>query len=239
MQRPAPGPAAARAVCTTGLARAGHLHLLRRHQARLCRDARRAGLEPPDPERVAEAVRAVAPDLPRAVRVEVRGGGGPRLVALARPLHPEAPFWRALPLRHPGPGPVPGAKQPDHPGFARALARAARLGCQEALLFDDRGRLVEGARTAVLVRTAAGSLATPPAGRGGVRSLALEVLREALPGIEEADLDEGSLLAAREVVAINAVRGARSLIALGRRRLHVPEGTPLRAAAAALLAGTD
>ncbi len=238
-RREPPGAAAGRAVCTTGLARGGRLHLLRRHQARLQRDARRAGLEPPDPERVAEAVAAIAPGPPRQVRIEVRGGGGPRLVATARPIPPEPPFWRAIPLRHPGGGPVPGAKQPDHPGLARARVRAARLGCEEALLFDERGRLVEGARSAVLVRTAAGGLATPPARRGGVRSLALEVLREGLPEIEERDLDEAALLAAREVVAVNAVRGARSLVALGPHRLKCPDAAPLRARAAALLARGD
>ncbi len=233
-EAPAPGPGPA--VCTTGLARDGRLHLLRRHQARLRRDAPRAGLEPPDPERVADAVRALAPGRARIVRIEVRGGSGPRLVAVARPLSREGPQWRALALPHPGPGPVPGAKRPRHPALERALERAARLGCQEALLFDDRGRLVEGARSAVVVRTAAGTLVTPPAGLGGVRSLALDVLRETWRELGEADLDLADLLAAREVIAVNAVRGARSVVEIRPHRLRLPAGAPLRAAAARILA---
>ena len=44
-------------------------------------------------------------------------------------------------------------------------------------------------------------------------------MREALPGLVEADLEREALLAAREVVAVNAVRDARPLASLDGRPL--------------------
>jgi branched-subunit amino acid aminotransferase/4-amino-4-deoxychorismate lyase len=59
-----------------------------------------------------------------------------------------------------------------------------------------------------------GTLCTPPTERGAVAGIALEVASERLPALRRRDLSRRDLLAARGVAVINAVRGARALVAL-------------------------
>jgi len=210
---------------TTARFEAGRLRFGAPAAARLARDAERLGLPAPDPERalaaLAELGAAAFGDGAGVVRLQASAGAGGalRLVGTARPLGPSPLAWSALvaPFAHEGPAPWAGAKISGHPRIALARAAAAAGGCDEALLFDAAGRLVEGARTSLLAVLADGSLAAPPLARGGVRSVAREALAAALGGLAERDLSRADLAAAREIVALNAVRGAVAIVRLGGR----------------------
>lgn len=134
------------------------------------------------------------------------------LVAQARGLGIEPPAWKAslAPFPHPGPGDHPGAKLSHRPALARARALCGTSGSDEVLLLDSDGHLVEGARSSLIVVDAEGAFATPAARLGGVTSIALAVARarSAAPIASQSHLDRQSLAGARELIALNAVRGA-------------------------------
>lgn len=192
----------------------------RRAAERLARDAAALGLGALDPERaLAELVRLGSYRFGTAagvVRLEARqsAGGALELIGSTRALGPEPRVWSAISAHHDGPHAfAPGAKllRPDVEA-AREAARAA--GADEALLFDARGRLVEGARANLVVVLGDGALATPALAFGAVRGLALDVLRETLPELAEAELTRADWARAREVIAVNSVRGARAIARL-------------------------
>jgi branched-subunit amino acid aminotransferase/4-amino-4-deoxychorismate lyase len=202
----------------------------RRAALRLARDAAALGLGRVDlPHALEEMVRLASYRFgaaPGIVRLEARRGeaGHAALTGQTRALGPDSPTWSAICARHDGPHAIaPGAKleRPDVEA-AREAARSARV--DEALMFDPKGRLVEGARTNVVVAFADGALVTPSASLGGVRGLALDVLREMLPEIAETELRREDLARAAEVIAVNAVRGAKAIALL--------DGEPLGAYAA-------
>jgi branched-subunit amino acid aminotransferase/4-amino-4-deoxychorismate lyase len=85
-----------------------------------------------------------------------------------------------------------------------------------------------------VVLGADGELVTPPAERGAVAGIALEVASERLPALLRRDLSHRGLLAARGAAVINAVRGARALVALDATELGVESGA-LAARLAAVL----
>ena len=58
---------------------------------------------------------------------------------------------------------------------------------------------------------------TPDLSRGGVAGVGLEVLRERSIEIRERDIKTGDLFAARELIAVNAVRGPRPVVTLDGR----------------------
>lgn len=202
--------------------RAGAARFAKRHVRRLERDARALALPAPDPrllERaLGELARAAFPDGEGVVRLQLSQGGDGRLhvVGVPRPLGDDPPTWRAVTAPFPHPGAVlPGGPKLSHRlplALAGDVARAA--GVEEALLFDRAGRVVEGSRSNVLIETADGALHTPPVERGAVAGVALEVVAAGLPGLRRRDLSRRDLRAARGVVALNAVRGARALSAL-------------------------
>ena len=105
---------------------------------------------------------------------------------------------------------------------------ARRAGAQEALLFDGEERLVEGARTNVIVASERGDLLTPPLARGGVAGIARAIALERVPELREGDVAAEDLFGAREVVVVNAVRGARSIATLDGRPIGDPQ-RPLHA----------
>jgi len=187
-----------------------------RQVARLRRDARAIGVGDPDPEHCLRAFR----ELGRAVFDTAQGvirlqasrdaSGGIHLVALARALGPEPAAWRAvsLPFPHPGVAPWRGAKVTSRLLHALGADAVREAGADEGLLFDATDRLVEGTRSNLVAVGPDGVPRVPPAGRGAVAGVALEIAREAVPEIEEADVPRRALGALRELVALNAVRGA-------------------------------
>lgn len=191
-----------------------------RHAERLARDAAALALGTVDPARCLEAFAILGSAAfgsgPGVVRVQVSrdAAGGTRLLAVARELGPRHDAWSAadVGIAHPGPAPWAGAKVTGHLHHVLARERASALGADEALLFDADGRLVEGARTNLVARLADGTLATPPAARGAVAGIALAIVREREPRLVERDLRRDELAAARELVALNAVRGAVAIV---------------------------
>lgn len=219
--------------------RAGAPRFVERHVRRLARDAKALGLPAADPRllrrALGELARAAFAGGEGVVRLQLSrdGGGALHVVGVPRDLGDDPPGWRAVtaPFPHPG-APLAGGPKLTHRllhGLAFDAARSA--GAEEALLFDTAGRLVEGARTNVIALGADGALRTPPAERGAVAGVALEVASERLPALRRRDLSRRDLLAARGVVVINAVRGARALVAL--------DGAELGAEGAALAARLD
>lgn len=202
--------------------RAGAPRFAAQHVRRLERDARALGLSSPDSRilhrALGELARAAFGDGEGVVRLQLSrdGDGALHVVGVPRPLGDDPPTWRAVtaPLPHPG-AVLPGGPKLSHRlplALAGDAARAA--GVDEALLFDRAGRLVEGSRSNVVVEAADGALRTPPAERGAVAGIALEVVASALPELRRRDLSRRDLGAARGVAVLNAVRGARALAAL-------------------------
>jgi branched-subunit amino acid aminotransferase/4-amino-4-deoxychorismate lyase len=218
--------------------RAGAPTFAQRHVRRLERDARALDLPAVDPalllRALTELARAAFGDGDGAVRLQLSrdGEGALHVVGVARELGDDRPAWRAVTAPFPHPGALlAGGPKLTHRLLQALAAEAAREAhADEALLFDASGWLVEGARTNVVALTADGAVCTPPARRGAVAGIALEVATGQLP-IEQRDLSRSDVLAARGVAVLNAVRGARPLVAL--------DGVDLGAESGALAARLD
>ena len=211
--------------------------------ARLVRDAAQLGLGALDPDACIAALERAGQQAfgsaEGVVRLEARRGEGgePRLVVQTRPLGPEPDAWSAIVARavHEGAGPFPGAKRSPWRCIEQARAEIAEARVDEALLFDSAGRLVEGGRASVVVVRADGRALTPPLARGGVRSVAREIALAAHADLVEADVALDELRTARELVALNAVRGARPIVRLDGRPVGAGTSGPLAAALRSLL----
>ncbi len=201
---------------------AGAPRFAARHVERLLRDARALGLPTADPRLLQRAIEELAqsafPGGEGVVRLQLSrdGTGALHVVGVPRGLDGDPREWRAVtaPLPHPGAALAGGPKLTHRLLQALASDAARAVRAEEALLFDRAGYLVEGARTNVVALAAHGELCTPPAERGAVAGIALEVVSERLPALKRRDLSRADLLAARGVAVINAVRGARALVAL-------------------------
>jgi branched-chain amino acid aminotransferase len=158
------------------------------------------------------AASSAEPDAVARVALIRTASGRTRIEAALRALGPSAGTrgWRAIasPHAHRGPHATSGCKHCARAPFDIALEGARAVGADEALLFDAAGFLVEGARSNLCYVSAAGVIATPPLARGAVAGLALAIARERAPEIAERDLARQDLGTLRELVALNAVRGA-------------------------------
>jgi branched-subunit amino acid aminotransferase/4-amino-4-deoxychorismate lyase len=188
---------------------------LERHAHRIERDALRLGLPRPPRSGIEqlclETAQAAFGRGDGIVRVEwaAARGGPARLRATTRPLGPMRASWRTRTshLHHPGPEDRRHTKRIDVEIYDRARREAQAAGVDEVLLCDADGWLVEGGRSSLLVVTVEGDLLTPELALGSVESLGLEIVREATPELREARIDLAALLVARELMAVNAVRG--------------------------------
>jgi branched-subunit amino acid aminotransferase/4-amino-4-deoxychorismate lyase len=215
--------------------------------ARLARDAARLGLGALDADACLAALAGLGAERfgPREgiVRLEASRSaeGGVRIAASARELGPEPGAWEAVvgSAAHGGAGPLAGAKLSGDPRIAGARAEADAAGAQEALLFDAEGRLVEGARTNLVVALAGGRIVTPPRARGCVAGVALEVVRERVAELGEADLSRADVARALEIVATNAVRGAVPIVRLDGRPVGAGAPGPLAARLREVLAAAE
>ena len=229
------------ACYTTGRFVAGRIVLGERVAVRLVRDARALGLGSFDPLEIAERLLALGRVSfgsagEGVVRLEARPGD--ELIGSTRPLGPEPETWRAItaPGQHPGPGPAQGAKRSGVAELAAAREASESAGVDEALLFDGAERLVEGARSNLVLALADGRFVTPPAARGAVRGVALEAVLAAGVPLLEHDVPREALRQLREIVATNAVRGARPIVSLDGLPVGDGRPGPLAAALAAALA---
>lgn len=199
--------------------------------ARLRSDAARLGLPTVDEY----AIRSAFEDLAKAAFDDGEGAtrlqhsrspaGRSHLVGLPRELGDEPACWRAIraPSLHEGPQPWSGVKTTNTLVYALAKDAARGSGAQEALFADAEGRLIEGARSNLFIVLASGEWVTPDLRRGGVRGLARDVVLEHTGEFAVRDVPFHALASAREVVAINALRGGRPVVEL--------DGSPIGAAA--------
>lgn len=230
------GMNATRCSCiTTARVTAGNARHLEYHVRRLSRDAHAIGLGSIDPQLMVNAFsqlgRAVFGNESGIVCIEARpntDGSTANLRATARPLGDESARWtaRTAPMIHSGPQRFPGAKLASCPLYDDARAFLASSGVNEALLFDAHGRLVEGANTNVLVGRSDGTLSTPDSSLGAVAGIALEIIREQVPELESVEIFADDLRSAHEVIAVNAVRGARPLVQLDDQKVGSGDAGP-------------
>lgn len=219
--------AEARGCYTSVRIRKGRPELVDRHLRRLARGAGALGLPPVDAESLRGALDALARAAfdggDGAVRLQLSrdGDGALHVTGVPRGLGPDAPVWTAVtaPFPHPGAIVAGGHKLTSRLAMALATDAARKAGAEEALLFDARGRLVEGSRSNVVALFDADAVCTPPLERGAVAGVTLEVVLERVPEVRQRDLSAAALFRARGVVALNAVRGARPLASLDGRAL--------------------
>jgi branched-subunit amino acid aminotransferase/4-amino-4-deoxychorismate lyase len=142
------------------------------------------------------------------------GQGRIHVVGVPRDLGPDVAEWSAVvaPFTHEGFTPYGGRKVSSRLLHALAIDVTRHEGVEEALLFDASDRLVEGAHTNLFAVTEAGALVTPPLDRGAVAGLARTLAMERIPEAIEADVPRADLARVRELIAVNAVRGARPIV---------------------------
>lgn len=224
---------AGRGCYTTARMRAGHLRFGPQHARRLARDARRLGLGEVDPERVLRALEesgraCFGEEGEGIVRVQASqdANGRLHLTALPRSPGPENPQWTACTssLIHEGPMPWSGAKVSNHLLTTLASDEARAAGVDEVLLLDREGYLVEGSRSNLVVVTHSGETTTPDPDRGGVTGVGLEILRQRGEKIQPRHVAGHDLERVSELIAVNAIRGPRPIVALDGR--PVGDGRP-------------
>ncbi|MGI9431361.1 MAG: aminotransferase class IV [Myxococcota bacterium] len=213
---------------TTARVTGGRVERVERHANRLRRDAGRLGL--PLPARgeieslLVREAHAAFGDGDGIVRVEWAAlpGEPPQLIAATRELGPEPPTWRArvATTTH------PGAEERNNTKFVRigaieeARDELRQHAVEEVLLFDAEGRLVEGSHSNCLLVDDQGGLVTPANRLGCVEGLGLTIVRESHPEIVEADLRLEDVKAARELLAVNCVRGVVPIETLDGRVVY-------------------
>jgi len=214
-----------RGCYTTVLIQAGRPRFAARHARRLVHGAAELGLGQLETgavlRAIAELAKAAFDDGDGIVRLETSrdGDGRLHLVGVPRAVDPVRSEWSAVlaPFRHAGPGPRTGIKVTSRLRLALAAEMARDAGADEALLLDASGWLVEGSRSAIFVVSEHGEASTPPLARGAVAGVARAVVLERVPGLAESDIARADLSAAAEIIAVNAVRGARPITRLEGR----------------------
>jgi len=206
-----------------------------RHLSRLIDDARRLGLPTVDEF----TVRAGFSELGRAafgasdgvIRLQHSraADGRSSWLGIPRRLGDEPSGWMAIraPVVHEGPRPWSGVKRSGALEYPLARDAARQRGADEALFADEAGRLIEGARSNLFLVLANGAWSTPDLQRGGVTGIARARVLEATDRFSVCDVPFAALTTAREVVAVNAVRGARPIVRLDGAPVGSPRGPAL------------
>ncbi|MDP6977565.1 MAG: aminotransferase class IV [Myxococcota bacterium] len=209
--------------CTAARVRGGRVRHEAAHRARLTRDAMTLGAGRVDDDRLTEAWAQLseaafgAAGAEGIIRIEAHpseDGEAAHLLGTPREVGDEPTTWKAIscPTPHPGPGAHRGAKLVHFPAYEAARAHSASAGVDEGLLFNGIDHVVEGARSNLVVVRSDGSVVTPDPKLGAVRGVGLSVLQGAIAEIKPAAVTRDELRAARELIAVNAVRGARAIV---------------------------
>lgn len=214
----------------------GQAFALTRHLRRLARSATGLGLEAPDDDVVragVSAVLAAAPADTGRLRITMTGGTGPlgsgrdradtTLVIAAGPA-PARPVARVarVPWVRNERSAVAGLKTTSYAENVVALAAAAKIGADEALLANTVGDLCEGTGSNVFLERD-GELLTPPLSSGCLAGITRELLlewgeeaglpiREAEPGeLRFTDLDQ-VLAGEAHLILTGSVRNVVSVV---------------------------
>jgi len=216
---------------SVGIAR-GRPRFPDRHLRRLRRGAHALGLgefaATAFERALSELAAAALPDGEGVIRLQLsrRPGGPLQLTAVPRGLGEDRAEWSAISatVRHGGALLAGGHKLTNRLALTLAADEAAAAGADEALLFDAADRLVEGSRCNLIVVGANGPPVAPDDDLGAVTGIALEVVLERLPEIVRGTIGRDELRGARELIALNSVRGARAITRLDGGR--VADGSP-------------
>jgi branched-subunit amino acid aminotransferase/4-amino-4-deoxychorismate lyase len=203
-----------------------------RHVARMRDGARALRFGDLDHETIRRALNELAakalPEGEGVIRLQVSADreGGIHLTGVARTLGEDKALWSAIIASQPhdGASVLQGRKITSRLALALAMDEAKQAGVAEALLLDSESNLVEGARTNILVVGPDESLSTPPLESGAVAGIARSIVIEQIAKIEQRTISKNELFSATEIIAINAVRGARPITQLGGQT--VGNGSP-------------
>jgi branched-subunit amino acid aminotransferase/4-amino-4-deoxychorismate lyase len=148
------------------------------------------------------------------------------VIGTARGLGSDPSEWSAIivALAHDGASLADGMKVTSRLTLSLAAEDARAAGVDEAVLLDANEHLIEGANSNLFVASREGALWTPPIATGAVAGIARSLVLERISEIVERDIAKPELLAAEELIAVNAVRGARPITRLNDRR--VGKGRP-------------
>jgi len=221
-----------RGCLTTLRIAAGQPQFLDRHIVRLQDGAKALRLgevaEATIRRALAELGEAMLPDGEGVIRLQVSrdDDGETHLIGIARRLGNDPSEWSAIivALPHDGASLVDGMKVSSRLTLSLAADDARTAGVDEAILLDASGTLIEGATSNLFVASQEGRLWTPAIASGAVAGIARSLVLERIPEIEERDIAKSELLAAKELIAVNAVRGARPITQLNDRK--VGDGRP-------------
>ncbi|HEX4961954.1 MAG TPA: aminotransferase class IV [Thermoanaerobaculia bacterium] len=202
------------------------------HLDRLLAGLCRIGLDLPEGRPTLEqAVEEIAAAAPRpTARLRITVTRDTRLVTAAPYEPPEVVTACLLPqYRIDSAGPLVGLKSLSYQANRLALRDAESRGAWEALLLNEHGRLVEGARSNLAV-VLGGRVLTPPLSDGCLPGTVRRRLLEKKV-LEEAPLDPADLATASEVMLMNSLIGVLPVSSINQRSVHVgPASARLRAA---------
>ena len=177
---------------------------------------------------IAELGEAALPDGEGVIRLQISrdANGATHVIGTARGLGSDPSEWSAIivALAHDGASLADGMKVTSRLTLSLAAEDARAAGVDEAVLLDAGENLIEGANSNLFVASREGALWTPPIASGAVAGIARTLALERIPEIEERDIAKPALLAAAELIAVNAVRGARPITRLNDRK--VGDGRP-------------
>jgi len=214
--------------CLTSLRiAAGQPRFLVRHIARLRDGAKALRLgdvaEATIRRAIAELGEATLPDGEGVVRLQLSrdADGVTHLIGIARKLGKDPSEWSAVISERPHDGAslVAGIKVTSRLTLSLAAEDARAAGVDEAVLLDATEQLVEGANSNLFVASRKGAVWTPPIASGAVAGIARGLVLERIPEVEERAIPKPELLAAAELIAVNAVRGARPITRLNGRKV--------------------
>ena len=211
------------------------------HLTRLLASLRKVRIDSPaDAGALSAAVEAVARAAPRPVarmRITVTRGphGEPTRLITALPYEPPSPdlYQRGAPVRLfpqyriDSAGPLSGLKTLCYQANRLALEHAQRRGAWEALLFNERERLVEGSRTNIALVFSNG-VVTPGKTDGCIPGTVRHRLLEC-GALSEGPLSSEDLAAASEVLLMNSLIGVLPVCRINSREVPVgPTAARLR-----------
>ena len=196
---------------------------------------------PESRDALAAAAEAVAAEAPRpTARLRILVARSPRAsspsstLVFAEPYEPpdEAAYQAGVPallLAEPAVdsrSPLAGLKTLAREPYRRALALASAAGAWDALLLNERGRLVSGSRSNLVLVLPSG-IFTPPLADGCLPGTVRQRLLEA-GEIGERSLSPADLAVASEVLLLNSLVGVLPVGRLDGRRLKPPSSRPAR-----------